>query len=170
VVGNENASRVACTAGILVSMNQYIIGAGAILTAGPTASITPATLHAQTEASLAEAVRAGLVDFESSSLADLSKLVVFATGWSGHDVRDRLISPLVERRVCSLADVLGALGAAANASEVHIFARWLPDETMAATLAQLGITLVAHPLEAVRQAALVCARGFTRLSAPVRAA
>lgn len=151
-------------------MNQYMIGAGAILCAGPMASVTAATLHAQTDASIAAVVRAGVVDFESSSLADLSKLVVFATGWSAHDVRDRLIAPLVEIGNCSLADVMGALGNAAQVSEVHVFARWLPDEAMAATLAMAGITLVSHPLEAVRQAALVCARGFTRLPAPVRAA
>jgi hypothetical protein len=151
-------------------MNQYIIGAGAILTAGPTASITSATLHAQTEAAIAGVVRAGLVDFESSSLADLSKLVVFATGWSPCDARDRLISPLVERGSCSLADVIGALCKAAGAAEAHIFARWMPDEAMAASLSATGVTLVAHPLEAIRQAALVCARGFSRLPAPVRAA
>lgn len=46
-------------------MNDYVIGSGAVLTAGPNASIAAATLHAQTDAAIAAGVRAALVDFES---------------------------------------------------------------------------------------------------------
>jgi len=151
-------------------MNEYIIGAGAVLTAGPSASISAATLHAQTDAAIAGMVRAAVVDFESSSLSDLSKLIVLAAGWNAQHVREELIPPLVAHGTCTLADVMGTLAAAAKVDEVHIFARWMPDELMTATLRKAGVTLVAHPLEAIRQAALVCARGLTRLPAPVRAA
>lgn len=151
-------------------MNEYIIGAGAVLTAGPSASVAAATLHAQTDAAIAGTVRAAVVDFESSSLADLSKLVVVATGWNAHDVREKLVAPLVAQGTCSLSDVIGTLADGAAVREIHLFARWLPDEVMAATLARAGVTIVAHPLEAIRQAALVCAHGITRLPAPVKAA
>lgn len=151
-------------------MNHYMIGAGAILTAGPSASITAATLHAQTDGAIASMVRAAVVDFESSALSDLSKLVVFATGWNPRDVREGLLPALLGRGECALSDVLELLAVAAGAAEVHVFARWMPDEIMTATLRRAGITLVSHPLEAIRQAALVCARGITRLPSPVRAA
>ena len=75
-------------------MNDYVIGSGAVLTAGPNASIAAATLHAQTDAAIAAGVRAALVDFESRSPSELSKLVVFATGWNGARVR----SPSLSRR------------------------------------------------------------------------
>ena len=170
MVGNESASRVTRAAGILVFMNDYIIGAGAVLTAGPSASFAGATLHAQTDPAIAGVVRAAVVDFESSSLADLSKLVVLATGWSARDVRAELLPPLVARGTCTLADVIEALSRAAKIDEVHVFARWMPDELMAETLRRAGVTLIAHPLGAIRQAALVCGQGVTHLRAPVRAA
>jgi len=151
-------------------MNEYIIGAGAVLTAGPKAGIAGATLHAQTDATIARVVRAAVFDFESSSLADLSKLVVCATGWNAQTVRGELVPALVARGACSLADVVAIFALVAATDEIHVFARWLPDEVMAATLRRVGIALIAHPLEAIRQAALICGQSFTRLPAPVRAA
>ena len=151
-------------------MNEYFIGAGAVLTAGPMASIAAATFHAQTDATIARVVRAAVVDFESSRLADLSKLVVCATGWNAHIVRAKLVPALVARGACDLADVIGTFSSVAETAEVHVFARWLPDEAMTATLRLAGVTLIAHPLEAIRQAALICGQSFTRLPARVRAA
>jgi hypothetical protein len=151
-------------------MNDYVIGAGAILTAGPNASIAVATLHAQTDSAIAGVVRAAVVDFESTSPEDLSRLVAIATGWNMHEVRDAFVAPLVARGACALVDVFSTLASAAGIDEIHLFARWLPDELLTAGLAQRGATIVAHPLEAIRQAALVCAHGITRLPAPVRAA
>src|SRR5581483_12428890 len=57
------------------SMDEYLIGAGALLTAGPEASISAATLHAQTDRHLAETVKAAIIDFESAHPAELSRIV-----------------------------------------------------------------------------------------------
>ena len=64
-------------------MNDYLIGAGAVLTAGPQASIASATVHAQTEPALAASVHAALIDFESTTKAELTKVVVLASGSNG---------------------------------------------------------------------------------------
>ncbi len=47
-------------------MDEYFIGAGALLTAGPQASIASATLHAQTDPGLSQQVVAAVVDFEAA--------------------------------------------------------------------------------------------------------
>jgi hypothetical protein len=151
-------------------MNDYFVGAGAVLTAGPKAGIAGAALHAQTDASVARVVRAVLVDFESSALGDLSKVVVAGVGWNAAAVRSRLIEPLTARGACSLADVLETLSRGMQVDEIHIFSRWLPDELLTAGLWARRIRLVAHPLEAIRQAALVSGQSYTRLAAPFRAA
>jgi hypothetical protein len=151
-------------------MNDYVIGSGAILTAGPEASIAGATLHAQTDASIAPCVQAALVDFESSSLADLSKVIILAAGWNAARVKGELVAPLLSRGACTLADVLETLARAAAVREVHVFARWLPDDLMTAALGRSGVTLVAHPLESIRQAALICGQSYSRWPSPLRAA
>ncbi len=151
-------------------MNDYVIGAGAILTAGPQASIAGATLHAQTESTLAPCIKAAIVDFESSSLDDLSRMVVLASGWNPGRVKRELVAPLVARHECTLADVLTTLARACHVDEVHIFARWFPDEKMMTTLGRDGVTVVAHPLEAIRQAALVSGQTYSRWPTPMRAA
>lgn len=151
-------------------MNDYVIGAGAILTAGPKASIAAAALHAQTESSLAPAVKAAVVDFESSSLDDLSRLIVLAPGWNASRVRREIVAPLIARNECTLADVLSTLALACGSAEVHLFARWLPDETMMDTLGRNGVAVVSHPLEAIRQAALVSGQTYSRWPTPLRAA
>jgi hypothetical protein len=151
-------------------MNDYVIGSGAVLTAGPNASIAGATLHAQTDAAIAGSVHAAILDFESTSSADLSKIVVVATGWNRGRVRAELIDPLLARHACTLADVIGLLARGAQTAEVHLFARWLPDDVLAAALGREGITVVAHPLESIRQAALISGQSFTRWPSPLRAA
>ncbi|MGA7570656.1 MAG: hypothetical protein WBG27_06820 [Candidatus Aquilonibacter sp.] len=151
-------------------MNDYVIGSGAVLTAGPSASIAGATLHAQTDGALAASVRAALVDFESSSCTELTKVVVLATGWNAARVRADLVEPLLSRGSCTLADVLAQLARAAQTSEVHVFARWLPHEVLTAALAREGVILVVHPLESIRQAALICGQNYSRWPSPLRAA
>ncbi|MGC2129282.1 MAG: hypothetical protein WA629_04200 [Candidatus Aquilonibacter sp.] len=151
-------------------MNDYVIGCGAVLTAGPNASIAGATLHAQTDSALAASVRAALVDFESSSCSELTKVVVLATGWNAARVRADLVSPLLARECCTLADILAQLARAAQISEVHLFARWLPDEVLTAALEREGVILVVHPLESIRQAALICGQNYSRWPSPLRAA
>jgi hypothetical protein len=151
-------------------MNDYVIGSGAVLTAGPNAGIAGATLHAQTDPAIAATVRAAVVDFESSSAADLSKIVVVASGWNPARVRAELVEPLLARGECTLADVLALLAGGAKTDEIHLFARWLPDEVLTAALAREGIILVVHPLESIRQAALICGQSFSRWPYPMRAA
>ncbi len=151
-------------------MNDYVIGSAAVLTAGPSASIAPATVHAQTDPVLAASVRAGLIDFESGTGGELSQIVAFAAGWNGRQVADEFIAPLVRLRECTLADVVLALAQATETRELHIFARWLPDDRLAAAGAAHGVTLIAHPLEAIRRAALISGQSYRRWPSPLRAA
>jgi len=151
-------------------MEEYLIGAGAVLTAGPSGAISAATLHAQTQSRLAESVRAAIVDFEGSSPADLSRIVVLIAGWRSGRFANEVIRPLLARGECSLADVASTLARAAESQEVHLFARWLPDDALRAALSDRGISLVAHPLEAIGQAALVSGQRVSRWGTPFRAA
>ncbi|MGB6985901.1 MAG: hypothetical protein WBD74_08040 [Candidatus Aquilonibacter sp.] len=151
-------------------MNDYVIGAGAVLTAGPNASIAGATLHAQTDIAIAASVRAALVDFESRSSTELSKVVMLATGWTAARVNAELVAPLLRRGECTLADVLALLAKATQTAEVHLFARWLPDDVLTAALQREGVTLIVHPIESIRQAALICGQNYVRWPSPLRAA
>ena len=151
-------------------MDEYLIGAGALLTAGPAASITGATLHAQTGAGLAGRVKAALIDFESTSLGELSRVLLFAAGWGGAQFRDEVVSRLRAQQECTLADVISILARATGAADVHVFARWEPDPATSARLAGQGVRVLAHPLEAIGQASLVCGQRIGRWPAPVRAA
>lgn len=151
-------------------MNDYVIGAGAVLTAGPSASIAGATLHMQVDPLLAPTVRAALVDFESSGKGELTKVVVVAAGWNARRVQHDLVAPLLARGECTLSDLLVALGQAAGTRDVHVFARWLVDDLTGASATRAGVTLVSHPLESVRQAALISGQTFSRWPSPLRAA
>ena len=151
-------------------MDEYFIGAGALLTAGPNASIASATLHAQTERGLAGRVEAAVIDFEATQAGDVSRLLVVASGWSGARFQADVVRKLLEQNECSLADVIATLAEATGVEEVHLFAHWLPDETTIEVLAQRGVRVLAHPLEAIGQAALVCGQRVERWRSPVRAA
>jgi hypothetical protein len=151
-------------------MDEYFIGAGALLTAGPEASITGATLHAQIGSGLAGRVNVAIVDFEAGRLADVSRLLIVAAGWSGGRFRSEVVRPLLARRECALADVIAILGEATGAHEVHLFAHWVPDDATKALLAARGFRVLAHPLEAIGQAALVSGQRLERWRPPVRAA
>jgi hypothetical protein len=151
-------------------MNDYVIGSGAVLTAGPNGAIAGATLHAQTDVAIASTVRVALVDFESRSQTELSKVVMLASGWNSARVRAELVTPLLARGTCTLADIASLLAKAAQTPEVHLFARWLPDDALTAALRRDGISLVVHPLESIRQAALICGQNYVRWPSPLRAA
>jgi hypothetical protein len=151
-------------------MNGYLIGAGALLTAGPAASIARATLHAQTDPGLAEQVQAAVIDFESGNPSELSRLLIIAAGWSPSRFDACVARPLLERGECSLADVMEQLGRATGARELHVFARWLPDGALLSELRARGFEVVAHPLETIDQAALVSGQHLRRWRLPFRAA
>jgi hypothetical protein len=151
-------------------MNDYVIGSGALLTAGPSATIAGATLHMQVDPRLAPSVRAALVDFESTGKGDLTKVIVVAAGWNARRVQRDLVAPLLSRGECTLTDLLVELGRAAGSNEVHVFARWFVDDVMSAAAARAGVTLVSHSLESVRQAALISGQTFSRWPTPLRAA
>jgi len=151
-------------------MDDYLIGAGALLTAGPAASISSATLHAQTEAGLACRVEAALIDFESVRADELSRVLIVAAGWSSKRFESQVVQPLLARQECSLADVLEELGRATGAGEIHLFARWLPEQGLCAALKGRGFSLVWHPLEAIDRAALISGQRLTRWRSSFHAA
>ena len=149
-------------------MDEYFIGAGALLTAGPSGSIAGATLHAQTEPGLAACVKAAVVDFEATRLGELSRVLVVAAGWSRPRFQSEVVSRLLGDHECTLADVMAILAEAAGTQEIHVFAHWLPDNATLERLDKSGIRVLAHPLEAIGQAALVCGQRVGRW--PVQAA
>jgi hypothetical protein len=151
-------------------MDEYFIGAGALLTAGPKASVAGATLHAQPEPGLAGQVVAALVDFESTRLAEVSRLLIVAAGWSVPRFENEVVSRLLAQGEVELAEVIATLAEATSASEVHIFAHWQPDGETVPVLAARGIRVVAHPLAAIGQAALVSGQRVARWNRPGRAA
>jgi hypothetical protein len=146
-------------------MEEYLIGAGAVLTAGGSASIAPAALHAHTDPALAGGVKAFLVDFEGPPSGELSRVVIAVSGWNAARFSQGVAEPLLAQRECTLADVLRQLARSAGTDEVHCFARWLPDAQSLRALGAAGIALVMHPLETIDQAALVCGQRLTRWSA-----
>jgi hypothetical protein len=149
-------------------MNDYIIGSGAILVPGPEGFMTPATLHAQADPLLAGVVQAAAFDFEGSETS-LQRLLVVAAGWTAGAFERRIAARLRARGEASLADVLAMLAAEVGTRVVHVFARWLPDQTTLEAASRLGVTIVAHPLEAVERVSLVS--GTRRLKwGPARAA
>ncbi len=150
-------------------MDQYFIGAGALLTAGPTATITGATLHAQPEAALAEQVGAALIDFESPSSAEISRLLIVAAGWSASRLHAEVVAKLLSKRDCGLSDVIAILAGAVQTNEIHLFARWQPDRMTLDLLEKAGIRIIAHSLEAIGQASLVSGQRVERWR-PIRAA
>ncbi|MGR4063883.1 MAG: hypothetical protein ACLQPV_00370 [Vulcanimicrobiaceae bacterium] len=151
-------------------MDGYLIGAGAILTAGDAATISGATLHARTDPHLARQVSAAVIDFESPSPQDLTRLVVVAAGWDAARFRREFATPLLTRRECSLADVIVDLGRAVGVGDVHLFARWLPEFAVIEAASGAGVTVVSHPIESILQAALVSGQAVRRWGASLSAA
>lgn len=154
----------------LRGMDGYLIGAGAVLKAGPTASIAPAALHAQADPCLISEIGAALLDFESTDVSELSRVLIVAAGWSAPRFAAEVVRPLLERRECTLADVIAMLAEATGLREVHLFAHWRLEEVTLAELRERGVRVVAHPLEAIDQAALVSGQRLVRWPAAFRAA
>jgi hypothetical protein len=146
----------------IVRMDEYFIGAGALLTAGTEASIEGATLHAQPAPKVAELVEAALVDFEAAQFGEVSRVLIVAAGWSGSRFNSEVVQRLIAQRECGLPEVLAILAAATGASEVHLFAHWCPDNAMLAELERRGVGLVAHPLEDLGPAAIVSGQRLER--------
>ncbi len=134
---------------------DYIIGAGAILESGENGSITPATLHAQIDHTLAARAKAVAIDFEGVSPASLRRLLVVAQGFNGAAFRTGVTDRLREQRTCELTDVLETLAKAAGTGEVHLFSHWLPDVQTCTRLAEQGIDVIAHPLETIDAASVI---------------
>jgi hypothetical protein len=151
-------------------MDEYFIGAGALLTAGPAATIAGATLHAQTEGVAAGEVDAAVVDFESASVAQVSRLLILASGWSGSRFNAEVVSRLLAQRECGLTDVIGTLAEAVGVDQVHLFAHWQPDQTTVNALRGKGIMVIAHSLGAIGRASLVSGQRIALWPARVRAA
>lgn len=144
---------------------EYMIGAGAILETGEAAKVTSAMLHARVDPMLARSVKAAAVDFDGNSPGALRRLLVVVPGWNAGRFRLHVTRPLIERGTCSLADVLSTIAAAAETTEVHLFAHWAPDDATCEALAQRGLGLVVHPLEAIESAAVVAGQRHTRWKA-----
>lgn len=151
-------------------MNEHLIGSGALLTAGANTLAMPASVHARTDPATALAVRAALVDFEGSASGELSRVVILAAGWTAQRFDAEIVRPLAAREALPLGDVLKTLGRATRVDEMHIFARWLPGEGLIATLRAANINVVAHPLETITQAVLICGQRYTQWHAPRYAA
>jgi hypothetical protein len=151
-------------------MDEYFIGAGALLTAGPAASIAAATLHAQPASGLAERVEAALVDFEAARLGEVSRVLIVAGGWSGPRFHADVVRRLLAKQDCSLTDVIATLAEATGVGEVHLFAHWVPDQATYDALGAQGLRVVPHPLEAIGPAALVSGQRLERWPQAARAA
>lgn len=136
-------------------MNDYIIGAGAILTTGAEGGIAPATLHAQTDPVLADTVRAAAFDFEGDRPNELERLIIVAPGWNARRFDERVTAALRVRGSASLGEVLVELARAVETDRVHLFAAWLPDDRTLEATGRAGLTIVVHAIEAVGRAALV---------------
>jgi hypothetical protein len=146
-------------------MNEYFIGAGAVLTGGPASSIGDATLHLQTDPRLAAVLGAVIIDFEGASVDELSRIVIAASGWSRGRFQREIVQRLLARGDSSLCDVLVELARAAGVSQVHCFARWLPDAALCEALRAKGLEIIAHPLEAIGQVSLVSGQRRVRWQA-----
>jgi len=144
---------------------DYIIGAGAILESGDSGSITPATLHAQVDADLAGRARVAAIDFESTRMDGLRRLLVLVQGWNVDRFRLAVAEKLRAQGTCTLAEVLLLTAREAGVPELHFFAHWVPDEATCAALAEAGVALVCHRLESIHAASLVAGRRVRRFAA-----
>lgn len=143
-------------------MDEYFIGAGALLTAGPEAPIARATLHAQPASNLAAEVRAALIDFEAARVCEVSRVLITAAGWSGARFCAEVGKRLITQRQCGLVDVIATLAEVTGTKDVHLFAHWRPDAATLDALAERGVGVVAHPLEDLGPAALVSGQRLER--------
>ena len=140
-------------------METYLIGGGAILEAGERSSITRVTLHAQLTVPQV-APKAVLIDFESGSKSELRRLVALGSGMTAERFETTVTARLLETGVCALADVAAILAREVQSADVHLFARWTPDEQVASGFAARGMRLHAHSLEEIDRAAVIAEHRF----------
>ena len=140
-------------------MDTYLIGGGAILEAGERSTITRVTLHAQLAAE-SPAYRAVLIDFEGGSPADLRRIVALGAGMTAERFETTVTARLLEAGVCGIADVAAILAHETETEEVHLFARWGAPESIVAELANRGLRLIGHGLEAIDRAAVIAEHRF----------
>jgi hypothetical protein len=151
-------------------MDEYLIGTGALVTAGEHPCIIPAALHAAVEAAVAAAARVAVVDFDGASARVPRRLLLLVRDWRARAFEASVIARLRSKGLGSCTEALAALAEGTKAGELHLFARWLPGEDLCEGLAGLGVTIVAHPLEAIHRACLIEQRGCGCGAVRVRAA
>ena len=130
---------------MLAQESTYLIGGGAVLEAGPHATITRATLHAQLAGEAHDASLV-LVDFESTLATALQRLVVIAPGWSAQRFEAAVTPELLAAGVCAFTAVVAIAARATGARRALLLARWLPDEPSLAELRARGVELTVRPL------------------------
>ncbi|MFN2529321.1 MAG: hypothetical protein ABR584_11470 [Candidatus Baltobacteraceae bacterium] len=140
-------------------METYLIGGGAILEAGERSTITRVTLHAQLSAEESEH-RAVLIDFESSSMQELRRLVALGVGMTAERFETTVTARLLEAGVCGVAEVAAILAHEAETDEVHLFARWTAPHNVVTELAARGVRLQSRPLESIDRAAVIAEHRF----------
>jgi len=150
------------------AMEGYFIGSGAILQAGEHSKIIGATLHAQLSGD--DTPEVILVDFEAASLNEVRQLLTVASGYSIAAFEAAIASRLMDQGECAFADVVRIIAEATGASDVHLYARWSPPEEITDALQAAGITLHAHPVEAVSRAALIARHRYTAWQGGLKAA
>jgi len=139
-------------------MEEYFIGSGAILEAGERSKITGASLHAQLVSDCRPS--AVLVDFEGGSLLEVRRLLALVSGFSVGRFEATVSTRLLAAGACGFDDVVRILAEGSDVSEVHLYARWVPDESVLSGLAARGVTLQVHPLEEISRAALIAEHRF----------
>jgi len=101
-------------------------------------------------------------------------LSLIATGMRHDGFHDAVISRLLDRRTCPLADcprcadrdprrlvdVFGILADGADQCAVQLFSRWIPSDALRAELAALDIGIEHHPLSAIPAADLEANRYY----------
>ncbi|MDQ6826460.1 MAG: hypothetical protein M3Z14_04570 [Candidatus Eremiobacteraeota bacterium] len=139
---------------------DYIIGAGAMLTAGGETSIARATLHAQTIDLDARNTKGMVIDFEASRPAELRRLLILGVGLSPQSFHDGVTKRLIGCGCCGLEQVIALLAEGLHTAEIYWCARWSPNDMVLRYLGSRGIKLVVRPLETIARAALVIERSF----------
>ncbi len=147
-------------------MDEYFIGAGALLTAGPEATLTAGDAPRTNRQPLGGSDRAAVIDFEAARSSELSRLLIVAAGWAAAQFRVGGCRCLTRQRECSLADVIAMLAERDRGCRGGFLRPLGPGRYHRRRLEERGIRLRAHPLEAIGQAALVSGQRLERWRAP----
>jgi hypothetical protein len=77
-----------------------------------------------------------------------------------HSCPDKSCKICTTRTSRGLADVFQILAGGTKESDVHLFAKWTPSEDLIESLRADGITIIAHPLDAIPSRALKANRSY----------